>query len=505
MRQQEIKHILNHIESHYRVNEWVLEEVEIWPLIRVRLWYALSYKSLELSNDDSIQHQSKLNQLIRVLKSPFLWLFNSLKDYRASFFRIPKGDILVLGDGVSFTKIQEKYFDKFADSMANILDDHALKTVRLDTTDQYLTPRARPSYFVQAMLDSINLRSLLEAKLKKSDFELQDFDDVYNYVRQFSEEQLFDKSLIHLRVVKINKLEAFFKKVLAKGKFKAAMSVCYYSDFGFALNLACKRLGIPSYDLQHGVQGVNHGAYGAWLNVPQQGYNVLPNYFLVWSQKEKDTISAWSKNTTNHESLITGNLLANVWSRLLRNSTEKKNELISNLNSSNPNILLTLSWDVSGEDQIGNVLTVIKSTQEQYNWMIRLHPSMMSEKETIESMLKSNGILKYELNKSTELPLFTVLELSDYHITHSSTCVIEASYFNVPSMIVSEYGWSLLSNQLESKWISKTLTSQEIQQGLMSHFSAQEVEKVIKSTLENGPRYWVNELMETFNGSNVSS
>lgn len=505
MKQDQIKVVLNHIESNYRVNEWEALGIKLWPILRIRLWYGLAYQAMNVSVEDSIQHQSKFKQIKRLLLSPFNWFFYSLKDFNKTLVRSPKGDIFILGDGVSFTKFQDKYFDKFADSLGIILDKHQIACIRADTTDEYLTPRYRSSFFIQPILDFLNLRSLIEVKFKHPALDLIDYDAVCNYVEQYSQGHIFRKSVVQLRLLKIDRLAKYFEKVLNKGKFKAAMSVCYYSDFGFALNLACKRLGIPSYDLQHGVQGDNHGAYGSWFNLPENGYEVLPNYFLVWSEKEKGSILSWSRNTSNHDAIITGNLLANIWKEMPSDGLKGKKEILSQLPDEHPNILLTLSWDVSSEEHIGNVLTVIKSTQDQYNWLIRLHPSMLNEKETVIKMLNANGIKKYEIDGSTNFPLFSVLELSDFHITHSSTCVIEASYFNVPSMIISEYGWSLLSEQLESKWLTKALIPEEIEKKITEHFEKYDSKPPDGMNSSNDSQEWIKQLIKTFDRIDVSA
>ena len=45
---------------------------------------------------------------------------------------------------------------------------------------------------------------------------------------------------------------------------------------------ACKILNIKSVDVQHGHQ-CKHPMYLYWLQIPITGYDLLPDYYWVWS------------------------------------------------------------------------------------------------------------------------------------------------------------------------------------------------------------------------------
>lgn len=147
-----------------------------------------------------------------------------------------------------------------------------------------------------------------------------------------------------------------------------------------------------------------------------------------------------------------------------KNGWDKKySEIFLNyIDVSKPKILVTLSWDVSNEKSIGATLKVMNETQNRFEWLIRLHPSMLSEKQVVLNMLAAHNISRYELEVTSELPLYAVLSHSDLHITHSSSTVIEASYFGVKSIITSEYGWTALSEQVDHHYINKAITDNEI-------------------------------------------
>ena len=98
--------------------------------------------------------------------------------------------------------------------------------------------------------------------------------------------------------------------------------VTYYGSIGMAFDLACREFGIPSFDIQHGVQGSLHAAYGRWLRLPVNGYELLPSFFLCWSQKEKSVIEEWSNKFSKwHRPLVHGNLYLDM---LLALKTQEK-------------------------------------------------------------------------------------------------------------------------------------------------------------------------------------
>ena len=81
-----------------------------------------------------------------------------------------------------------------------------------------------------------------------------------------------------------------------------------------AFNLSCRRFGIPSIDIQHGVQGDYNAGYGRWLRVPVAGYELLPSIFWCWSKDEADSIEKWSQKVqASHKAIVGGNLFLDLW------------------------------------------------------------------------------------------------------------------------------------------------------------------------------------------------
>ena len=104
---------------------------------------------------------------------------------------------------------------------------------------------------------------------------------------------------------------------------------------------------------------------------------------------------------------------------------------------------------------------------------------------------------------ASSLPLFTILDNVDVHITHSSSTVIEAAYFGVKSIITSEYGWALLSEQIENRFIIKAYTSTEINDSInliIASKSKKRIEIYEKSLLVN-----IKDIARTFTTNTIST
>ncbi len=496
MNQQDIKHILNRIESNYPVSEWEHEGVSVWPILRVKLWALLCNRTLNVADGQSSLSVSFTAKVRRVLLIPFVWLTHSLKDLSKSYFRIPKGDILVLGDGISFIKIKEKYFDKFSDSLSMLLSDFGLDVVRLDGSTKFYKPRFISSYYIQPRFDYIMFKALVKTKIFTKTLSLEGKNEVQEIADKYDLGYLFNDSQIHYEAERVKMISNHFTGVLKRGGFKAVMSVCYYNAYGFGLNLAASKLGIPTYDIQHGVQGDNHGAYGSWVNFPKTGYDLLPNYFLSWSEYEKQGFDRWTHQSERHQCLVSGNWLMNFW---MSDNNPWKNqhdgELRTIRNSSKPRVLVTLGWDISTEEYISGTISAIASTQEDYLWLIRLHPSMLEEQSIVEEMLAKNGIKTYEIEICSRVPLFSLLPMVDMHITHSSTTSIEASWFGIKSIVTSDYGWSLLDQQVSPGYLIKAETAEEILMSIRTEaltIGKNEEQSSTKTNSENKLKQLVN-------------
>ena len=256
---------------------------------------------------------------------------------------------------------------------------------------------------------------------------------------------LSDGSRLHV-------LAQAYQRRLETAAPRLAFVVSFYSLEGMAFVFACRRLGIPVVDLQHGVQGELHPAYAGWAPPPTGDRHVLlPDWFWVWSAWEADVIAQWSAGS-GHSAVVGGNPWMSIWQpgslwpgvkQALEGAAALRDRALGK-----PSVLITLQFGLDPSEQIEPLAKLIREAGSRLAVWVRLHPAMLERREEIRARLSVEG--QFELDACTDLPLQAVLSVSDVHLTHSSTAVIEAAQFGVRSVLTSPYGAELFASLLES-------------------------------------------------------
>jgi hypothetical protein len=73
-----------------------------------------------------------------------------------------------------------------------------------------------------------------------------------------------------------------------------------------------------------------------------------------------------------------------------------------------------------------------------------------------------------EIATASVLPLYSLLRLADLHVTHSSSTVVEAAEFGVPSLVLSRYGLELFPEQSASGMARLVDTADAIEAAIAS-------------------------------------
>jgi hypothetical protein len=277
--------------------------------------------------------------------------------------------------------------------------------------------------------------------------------ELCEFINSKTQSVSWNSNTVQKKIKSICKMVVWYKKQLNPGKTKMALLVSFYSDRGMALIKACKDLGIKTADIQHGIQGELHAAYGNWLNVPTNGYNTMPDTFLVWSETEAKA---------NRNSIIIGNVFESKWYSNDEFVTSFDQEIltISKKLIADKNILFTVQY---GIEYNPDLFELIKKTESEFNWLIRFHPVMNIEKKNdFIKLLKSYDVVNYEFELSTSLPLYSLLRNVNLHITHSSSTVLEALNFNVPSLLIDEFGREYYIEYLGSQVKYESLIERQV-------------------------------------------
>ena len=453
----DIKEIINDVEAKFPVDKWIIDGIHIWPVIRIQLYEDLSYKLFSLESPDYLTRTTFINRMIRILeiiKGLSKFMFAYIWDHKKNG-KVEKVDAVFLRHGIHFTKVNNYWYDRFCDPFIDYLKSKNLTSLSLTPLHGYFIPRYNSSMFIQPILDYIKIIYRFILKISHTESEqLLNFSDFLDYLEfKNYNTQKITLQLIRRRVFIIRLIADFFKKLLEKSKPSLGFLVSYYETTGFAYNLACREFGIPSIDIQHGVQGELHLAYGSWSNVPEKGYELLPSLFWCWSDFEANAIQKWCKKVFKwHKQIVGGNLWLNQWVDGNSKFVKHYDTLISKLKEPNKNckhILFTQNEPIESEN-FKNTFYVIKNSPPFWFWWIRIHPGQLKIKSKVKKMLNENKISNYNIDYATDLPLYAILRNIDIHLTCSSSTVTEAEIFGIPSVLASKYGNGLFPRQIYS-------------------------------------------------------
>lgn len=211
------------------------------------------------------------------------------------------------------------------------------------------------------------------------------------------------------------------------------------------LCVAARCRGVWVADMQHGVIADSHPWYGRRFRSHEPA-DYLPHAFLVWDPGSAEALR-WVPQGV--EVMVIGSPWLSRFIRpahddhLVRTLLERAESAFER--GGRQNVLVTLSSCDAGvrEGEIPRQLeSVIRETQSQFNWLLRLHPNQIKGFASHEGRLFHRyyavalaGYAKWE--EPTRQPLPIVLSHVDMHVTWSSSVCIEAAHFGIGSCLLN--------------------------------------------------------------------
>mgnify|MGYP006100990987 CR=1 FL=1 len=419
------------VEEKFDVNSWIINEVKIWPVVRVKLFLAIISKLENYDTKRLTPKKKSNNQWVIIFKSlissPLLFIFfKKLKNKKYLFFGSDNHRINYKG----------KRYNRFFDTIINqvkiknrsyVFDCGQVKSNNIYNNEIFHA--LDPYIFTYFNLYRIKLKfnSLFQRA------ELIGYDKFISFLKlntfTFDLTYFIEKEVVKITFNDHYIKAKFFEKILLTIKPEKVFMLNYYSDKFFALNNACFNIGVETIDLQHGPQSFSHAAYGNWSVVPENGYELLPQTFWLWDDYSFKSTNNWTQYNSHHKSMVYGN----PWVDYFKMNSEFK------FISKDEFILYTLqplSIDELFPDQILRIIDELDN-----KWFLRLHPLQFKEKDNIINFFKKKNLInKIEINLASEKPLPELLSNCLVHVSNFSGCIIEASLLNKFSIILHEIG-----------------------------------------------------------------
>ena len=454
--------LINAIENQFPVDEWKIDGVHVWPLIRINENWNRKKNINNLKQTrkrfHNLRQQIQTGKQIIKAQANFIRAFISDRNNnqcKTNYYPVVFGANAISRRLLIYDRWYHILCDPFIDYFES--KNIPVCTLEFSVKGRYRIPRYRPSIYLQPQVDKTRIitnffaASTSECKLPG-----------YKQIRQ-----LFEQNKLQFLIPKIDALKFNVKLLIAyrdlylriftKLRPQIGFFICYYSILGMAFNLACRTFGIPSFDVQHGVQGEYNIAYGSWQNVPKNGYELLPSYFWCWGVEEYEIIKKWSKRTNScHQPIIGGNLFIKKW--LKEGKTFQTYKLLTNqvVNSENVNILITHQ----GVPLPDWFIKTVEKSNSNIKWFLRLHPSTDIATYSGSDIPNLSRCENVEISHATTLPVLALLEKMSIHVTQWSSTVMEAKVLGIPSIIIHEYGNVFYSHEIKKGLVNVAFSSE---------------------------------------------
>jgi len=462
MRSSDLMDMLAKIEARFPVHEWVVAGVPVWPLVRIR-WYRTQWARLYASAAAAPAAGSARKRLVDLWRGPLRAAATQLGDRAARERRPVRRDLLFVSDGISFAKLGALWFDRFCDPLIALARQRGLNAALWTMGHDHRVPRATPSRFVQPLLDRANAVGALRQLIGFSPPSLPGNEQLRAWVTSCG---LGDESLRPSKIasdaMRVRELASAYRRRLRRVQPRLAFVVNYYSLEGMAFVLACRESGTMVVDVQHGLQGDLHPAYGAWPRPKSAVHSLLPDRFWVWSSWEREVIARWSDGT-GHCAVLGGNPWMRVWQEGEQwPGVAQAHELARALRAraeGRPVVLVTLQYGFNASEQIEPLSRLLSVAAGRFAFWVRLHPMMLERRAGLSALLRAGVCC--ELQQPTDLPLQALLPYVDVHMTYSSSVVIEAAQFGIRSVITSLYGAELFEPLSLRGWVETAIGDDE--------------------------------------------
>lgn len=457
--------VINEVERRFPVDEWTVEGVRIWPLIRIELSTKLHWLNNEVQpNPDALDKKPRYTILKEILSNSIEYCKHYLGDYKHNANIHNKYEAIILGGVRSRERCcDDSYYCRYTDPLREKLLEYNITSTMFEYNPvaEYRTPRHSSSYFIWPLLLKAKCITVM-GRIAKTKYDVNIIR--YNEFLEFLDNTLgghfnLSKKNIVSKAIFIVACSHLFEKHIRRIGPIMSVVVCYYTSIGMAWCLACNRRNVPVVDLQHGVAGEFHRAYGHWHKVPDDGYDLMPVGFWCWDEDSAKGISEWNSIIDNHFEVVGGNLWARMWREgnhgIVKHSYSDDMKL-----SSYPSTSTIVLFSLSDEGEMSPLLLdIIKNSPSSFVWWLRVHPCAIAR---IAEIARHYEVYKnVEVKIASTVPLYAILKYCDVHVTEWSSVVLDAYASGVPSVIIHENGEELYSELIKQGRCDTAYTVEE--------------------------------------------
>ncbi|MDN3666493.1 hypothetical protein ACFFU1_13320 [Algibacter miyuki] len=297
---KEICNLFKRIENKFPVDQWKVNNLHVWPYIRIKLYYyLLNIENTQIEEKSTISQNRKKKSIKATTKEVVKSFFDTRQFYKS----LKSKEVIFVG--AHFHRVLQNgvYFNRFFDPL---IEKYNLKERAYTFEFQKYYPNSFNKNSVFHLANAIrNYKSFkrIEEKLitKPCTVNLINYDDFQEFLNyELGEDSIFKITENDLKKwsKKIIYLTPFFEKIIKKVKPNKIVFLSYYGfDDNYAFIYTARKMQIKVVDFQHGPQSNIHMAYSEWNKVPQDGFNIMPLEYWNWDDNSKKNIEAWANKT----------------------------------------------------------------------------------------------------------------------------------------------------------------------------------------------------------------
>lgn len=464
MNHKDALEILFDIERHIDVNEYWIDGVQVWPIVRRDIWmHLLSLKNIQRlaqpvpvdmgqkaeSSGVSGKTRSKMGRIPALCRLLSSHLSQVLEPADVLFWSRQEDHTEIFSEGV---------VDRIIDPMMWFVRNEGYTTLKLsrsDSLERKGISQVEPSVIVTP--DQMQESCIIEPPRGSAEELITAIKEIIPYLP-------ITNSHAISAVRRLNSRSDYFEIVLDMVKPRLVMLGVFYAADAMALIHACRRRNIPVVDVQHGKQGLYHAMYGGWSVMPVKGYSVLPDVFWTWGSESAEVIRlSLPEQSSRPQAIVGGNRWLATWKTQNKHRLTVQQDvqyLLGRMNDFQRTILVTLQ--PLSDPLPSPLLEAMKKAPPDWFWLVRTHPHQRKDISNLESRIEATGLQAYDIQCASSAPLYPLLYRSDIHVTCWSSVAYEALAMSKPTILVDPTALKLYDSYISRNLFSYTSTADEL-------------------------------------------
>ena len=236
----------------------------------------------------------------------------------------------------------------------------------------------------------------------------------------------------------------------ARKRLREIFVTSWYFPDVMGICAAARERGVKVIDVQHGKQGRYQAMYNGWTKIPEQGYDLMPDYFWCWGQPSCNHILAYSPARKIHRPFVGGFPWLDYYRTFVAQTTDSAKQGTSEADKLRV-LVTTQPSQASNLEPIPDFLVeFLRSARpEAVNFVFRCHPNDHGGVAYCKKRLASVPASVYSIDDGKD-NLYDKLLASTHHVTAYSSCCYEAEALGVPTLLFGEDAKKIYADEIES-------------------------------------------------------